>query len=170
MDSELFAEYMAYLINNKKAPKQVKQAGLDNYWMAEDPKTKRYVQAPLESIKDIEDGGWRDDRWFRGKLYDDLVMATTNGSLYGMSHAPAIYDEIDDIEYPADKDGDYNWLTNKQCRKIYKKLRKLTPKSLAKLRKRFDGIYDIPDDEDAQAFIDQFGKHVDAGHSLYASW
>ena len=140
--------------------------------MAQNPETKNWDYADIPDVKSDQYGSI-EPNWFRGKAYDDLVMATTGKTLYGLDYAPRL-NEDDDIwedyykEHPEARMP--NWLNNKQCRKIYKKLRKLNPKSLAKLRKHYEGIYYIPDDEDVQAFVDQFKKHVNAGHSLLASY
>ena len=135
----------------------IKSAGLDNNWVKVNPETGDYglgyIYRDNPSSFPISPFG------FRGKMFNDLVNLVTNNkyNLYGN-------------DYAGTNGQDENWTTNKDCRKIAKKLSGLSKRKLKKLRAKFQETHYIPDDDHVWDFIDQFKKHTNAGHSLLADY
>lgn len=144
-----------------------KKASLDNNWIAQDPKTKTWDYTSLADEKEMPQYGIYPS-WFRTRVFDDFVFDALDQGLYGTERFKGKWADQD--KNLIEKDfSDYgpNFTPNKACKQIYKQLKALTPEKIKQLRDENAKYYSYyPSEDEIKHFIDYFGRHAAAGHSM----
>ena len=144
-----------------------KKASLDNNWIVKDPKTKKWDYTSLADEKEMPQYGIYPS-WFRTRVFDDFVFDALDQGLYGTERFKGKWADQD--KNLIEKDfSDYgpNFTPNKACKQIYKQLKALTPEKIKQLRDENAKYYSYyPSEDEIKHFIDYFGRHAAAGHSM----